>query len=246
MVNAGYVYILTNRSFPEYVKIGYADDVQNRLKELNRSECIPYAFRIYATYGVNERLTDKALHKMIDSLDPTLRAVDTFDGKPRKKEFYAMTPDKAYDILKTIARVSSTMNRLRKYSQDGQEILDDQAAVAVEEATTYDESSHLAHGLPSTRELYEKLKKALLEFGNVTIVPKKLYVAFKAPKNFVDVVVQRNGLKIYINLPKGDLKDPNEMAEDVSGSGHWGNGDYCVYLDDETMLDYVLGFISIP
>ena len=34
------------------------------------------------------------------------------------------------------------------------------------------------------------------------------------------------------------------MVEDVSGSGHWGNGDYCVYLDDETMLDYVLGLFK--
>ena len=28
----GVVYILTNPSFPEYVKIGYADDLQKRLK----------------------------------------------------------------------------------------------------------------------------------------------------------------------------------------------------------------------
>lgn len=28
----GVIYILTNPSFPEYVKIGYADDIDNRLK----------------------------------------------------------------------------------------------------------------------------------------------------------------------------------------------------------------------
>ena len=43
----GVIYILTNPSFPEYVKIGYADDVKRRLKELNRSECTPFAFRLY-------------------------------------------------------------------------------------------------------------------------------------------------------------------------------------------------------
>ena len=48
----GVIYILTNPSFPEYVKIGYADDVNQRLAQLNRSECIPFAFRIYATYEV--------------------------------------------------------------------------------------------------------------------------------------------------------------------------------------------------
>ena len=41
----GVIYILTNPSFPDYVKIGYADDVNKRLKELNRSECIPFALK---------------------------------------------------------------------------------------------------------------------------------------------------------------------------------------------------------
>lgn len=30
---AGYIYILTNPSFPEYVKIGWATDVDDRLKQ---------------------------------------------------------------------------------------------------------------------------------------------------------------------------------------------------------------------
>ena len=39
----GVIYILTNPSFPEYVKIGYADDVRERVNQLNRSECTPFA-----------------------------------------------------------------------------------------------------------------------------------------------------------------------------------------------------------
>ena len=38
MDNAGVIYILTNPSFPEYVKIGYVDDIDKRLQQLNRSE----------------------------------------------------------------------------------------------------------------------------------------------------------------------------------------------------------------
>ena len=49
----GYIYIMTNPSFPEYVKIGYAKDVKQRLDELNRSSAVPFAFRIYATYEVD-------------------------------------------------------------------------------------------------------------------------------------------------------------------------------------------------
>ena len=56
--NTGVIYILTNPSFPQYVKIGYANDLKSRLKSLNRSECIPFAFRVYAYYKVPKRLTD--------------------------------------------------------------------------------------------------------------------------------------------------------------------------------------------
>ena len=55
----GYIYILTNPSFPQYVKIGYADDVDRRLVQLIRSECITFAFRVYAAYEVKSRLSDK-------------------------------------------------------------------------------------------------------------------------------------------------------------------------------------------
>lgn len=81
----GVIYILTNPSFPEYVKIGYAANVQERLRSLNRSECIPFAFRVYATYEVSVRLGDKVLHSLIDRLNPGLRAIETFDGRTRTK-----------------------------------------------------------------------------------------------------------------------------------------------------------------
>ena len=58
----GYIYILTNPSFPQYVKIGYATDVKQRLDELNRSSAVPFAFRVYATYEVDSALSDKKLH----------------------------------------------------------------------------------------------------------------------------------------------------------------------------------------
>ena len=111
----GYIYILTNPSFKEYVKIGYADNVQKRLAQLNRSECIPFAFRVYATYEVNSRLSDTKLHEIIDWLNPNLRSVETFEGKERKREFYAMTPEDAYSILEAIAEINGYTNKLKKY-----------------------------------------------------------------------------------------------------------------------------------
>ena len=83
---SGYIYILTNPSFPDYVKIGYADDVESRLDQLNRSECIPFAFRVYATYEVENRLVDLKLHDLIDRLNPNLRSIENYNGKQRRRE----------------------------------------------------------------------------------------------------------------------------------------------------------------
>ncbi len=127
----GVVYILTNPSFPDYVKIGYATDMDRRLRELNRSECIPYAFRVYATYEVEEELGDKKVHSIIDSLNANLRAIDEFDGKPRVREFYQMSAEEAYELLQNIAALSGTKDRLHKYSPKGHEIKDEEMAEAV-------------------------------------------------------------------------------------------------------------------
>ena len=112
MENKGVIYILTNPSFPEYVKIGYADDINKRLNQLNRSECIPFAFRVYATYEVNSRLSDLKIHSIIDKLNPNLRSIDNFNGQKRVREFYAMSPEDAYSILEAIAEIHGCSDKL--------------------------------------------------------------------------------------------------------------------------------------
>ena len=98
-MSKGVIYILTNPSFPDYIKIGYAKNLERRLQQLNRSETIPFAFRAYAVYEVESALTDKELHKLIDRLNPDLRSIETFDGRERVKEFYAMSAEDAYSLL---------------------------------------------------------------------------------------------------------------------------------------------------
>ncbi len=104
-MNKKAIYILTNPSFPQFVKIGYADDVIDRVDRLNSNPGLPYSFRIYATYEVNERLDDLKLHKMIDALNPTLRTREEVDGKQRKREFFAMSAEVAYNILRQWQRL---------------------------------------------------------------------------------------------------------------------------------------------
>lgn len=130
--NKGVIYILTNPSFPKYVKIGYSDNVHKRIEELNRSECIPFAFRLYAYYKVENRLSDKKVHELIDGLNPELRSVENINGKERKREFYAMSKEQAYNILKSIAIINGLEDNLVLVEPTKQEIEDEEEAANIE------------------------------------------------------------------------------------------------------------------
>ena len=131
MTKSGVIYILTNPSFPDYVKIGYADDVDKRLEQLNRSECIPFAFRLYAYYEVSSRLTDMKLHSMIDKLNPSLRSIDEFNGKKRVREFYAMKPHDAYSILETVAELNGLQDNLHLVQPTEEDIKSEEEATEI-------------------------------------------------------------------------------------------------------------------
>ena len=97
---------MTNPSFKDYVKIGFATDVEARRKQLSTT-ALPYEYEIYATYETYGNLEDKKLHKMIDNLNPDLRVT-------KSREFYVMSPDDAYELLEAIATISGTKERLKR------------------------------------------------------------------------------------------------------------------------------------
>ena len=133
----GYIYILKNPSFPDYIKIGYSDDVFNRLKQLNDKSAVPFAFRLYAYYKVNHRLEDKTIHDIIDKLNPSLRARDNIDGKERKREFFEMSAEDAYDILHCISKINGLEDNLVLVEPTAKEMEDE------DEATTKRKSTQL-------------------------------------------------------------------------------------------------------
>lgn len=95
-----------------------------------------------------------------------------------------------------------------------------------------------------TRQLFDAFRKEVLLLDPcITEEFLKLYVAYKAETNFVDVVPQANRLRLSINLDFHELRDPREMAKDVTGIGRWGNGDVEVHLASEEDLPYVIGLV---
>lgn len=102
---------------------------------------------------------------------------------------------------------------------------------------------HLAMGAPM-RDIFNKLRTEILSLDpSVTEEVLKLYVAFKAETNFVDIVPQKSRLRLSLNMPFHELNDPKEIARDVTNLGRWGNGDVEVGLNDVAEIPYVMGLI---
>jgi predicted transport protein len=94
------------------------------------------------------------------------------------------------------------------------------------------------------RSLFASLEREILAIDEcVTEVPLKLYVAFKAETNFVDVIPKAKSLALTLNMNLDELVDPRKMAIDITGMGKWGNGNVRVDLKTEDELSYAIGLI---
>lgn len=99
--------------------------------------------------------------------------------------------------------------------------------------------------LPAPRRaLFEKFRaEAIALDPGVSEQFLKLYVAYKVETNFVDVVPQVARLRLSLNLPFEALHDERRLAWDVTGRGHWGNGNVEVGLDENSDFTYVMGLV---
>ena len=94
------------------------------------------------------------------------------------------------------------------------------------------------------KPVFEALRKAVQALNpNVTEEFLKLYVAYKAETNFVDVVPQAKRLLLVLNIGIAELDDPRGLCRDISNIGRWGNGDVEVGLSSLAELPYVMGLI---
>ena len=102
----GYIYVMKNPCLHDMVKIGYASDVEARRKQLSTT-ALPFEYEIYATYETSGQLEDKKLHELIDTLNPKLRLA-------KNREFFAMSAEKAYQLLEAIAIISGSADKLKR------------------------------------------------------------------------------------------------------------------------------------
>ncbi len=135
-------------------------------------------------------------------------------------------PTNAQESIKTIISKDKSLQKISK------------------EIKVHTVEEHIERGSEESLELYEKIKSAILNLGDIELVPKKKYIAFIGSTNIADIRIQRSSIKIWINLKLGKLDDPKNIARNVSKIGHWGNGDYEIGISDDDNLEYVLSLIK--
>jgi uncharacterized protein with ParB-like and HNH nuclease domain/predicted transport protein len=145
-------------------------------------------------------------------------------------------------INKRAAKLSKTAVKVWAYPDLSTEVLT--AYKTPEESTGYSIADHPYLLVGNVQLLFEAFRKGVLALDPcVTEEFLKLYVAYKAETNFVDVVPQAKRLRLSLNLAFSEINDPKGICKDVSAVGRWGNGDVEVTLDSDENLPYIIGLV---
>ena len=105
-----YVYLLSNESIPDWVKIGRTINIDKRVKELYNTS-VPLPFKLEDSVEVSSlndsRILERSIHSIIDTINPSLRK----DTEASKREFFKMTVGEAkrvFELVRLINNVAIT------------------------------------------------------------------------------------------------------------------------------------------
>lgn len=110
--------------------------------------------------------------------------------------------------------------------------------------TEYNIDDHANLLTAAMSPVFDAFRKAVLALDPcVSEEFLKLYVAYKAETNFVDVVPQAKRLRLSLNMRFADVNDPKGLCKNVTGIGRWGNGDVEIGFSKLEELPYIIGLV---
>ena len=234
----GFIYVLTNESFHKanWIKIGYAEDVDKRVKELSNTS-VPLKYEVYCTYEIPKvngtKDPDKLVHKLIQKLNPSLRISSN-------REFFEIDPWDAYDMLSAIAEMHGRSDKLKrnKDNRDG-ETMSEESECSVE--SLFPPKSDIS-------PLYDKLKNTIVSVDK-SIRPKALarYVAFKKGEgkncNIVCLWPKSGWIEVVLSVKLGTIKDDAGLLYDISNR-QWPSAQYAFRFNEDTDMKNVKNIIK--
>ncbi len=163
-------------------------------------------------------------------LNQGLRDLESFFGE---EEIKKRANDLADLALKIWTYPNLNAETLEKYKPKK-----DKKEKKVYDLNSYKFGSH-------SRELFDILSKEIKALDEKIVENfNQDYISYKFSKNFVDIVVQDKGLKLYLNMKFNELQDEKNLARDMTNKGHLGNGDIEVKLETKENIPYCLGLIK--
>ncbi|WP_100949666.1 DUF262 and DUF1524 domain-containing protein [Helicobacter pylori] len=159
-------------------------------------------------------------------LNKSLKKLESFDEEKIKKR----ANDLADWALKIWTYPKLDAETLEKYKPKKEK--------KVYDLSSYKFGSH-------SRELFDTLRKEIKALDErITEKFNQDYISYIFNTNFVDIVPQKNGLKLYLNMKFHELQDEKNLASDMTNKGHLGNGDIEVTLKTKENIPYCLGLIK--
>ena len=107
------------------------------------------------------------------------------------------------------------------------------------EIKVYSQDDLISSSWSDTKELLQEFETELFKTDKeIKIKYTKKYIAYmsKHGRNYVEIVPQQQGLKLYFRFPFNFLKS-NLKIEDCSKKGHWTNGISYIYLTDSSQIN---------
>jgi len=109
----------------------------------------------------------------------------------------------------------------------------------------YSVEDHLRGKPDKVKELFNELQERILKLDEkIKEKVLKLYVAYELDKNFVEIIIQANGLWVHVDISKEEVTDPENKLIDLSEKGHWATGASRIRVDKIEDIDYCMGIIK--
>ena len=98
--SSGFLYVLSNQAFPDYVKIGFAEDVDAVVKNLNSLNITPSPFVVFCTYEVEANNADVLFRNLLSCISPSTT------------DFFNIPAEEVYTLLTMMAKLHGCEDKL--------------------------------------------------------------------------------------------------------------------------------------
>ncbi len=121
-----------------------------------------------------------------------------------------------------------------------------QKAAITRQTGSYTFEEHVAGKPAHIREIALSAQEFILSLDpSIQEAPKKFYVAYKATQNIVCMDIQKKQVLLFLKLDPKETQGPSPIFKDLSEVGHYGTGDFGLYVKTVEEFDTAKPFIEM-